>query len=163
MRVRTGWPSCLAGPLALALALAIPACGDRSRVPAPADLVPLSLAGTTIRVRVARTAAERREGLAGVDHLEADEGMLFVHPEPGLRRYVMRDCRMPLDVAFLDGDGRVLAVHTLPAPGPGETPAGVTSKDRCALVLEMPGGFFQAHGLGVGERLEVPETVREGR
>ena len=49
--------------------------------------------------------------------------MLFVFPRAELHAMVMRDCPVPVDVAFLDARGRVVAVHemkTEPPRGAGE-------------------------------------------
>jgi hypothetical protein len=44
--------------------------------------------------------------------------MLFPYPSPRPLAFVMRDCKVPIDVAFPDAGGRVLNVHTMKAEPP---------------------------------------------
>lgn len=55
----------------------------------------------------------RFKGLSGRTEIKPDEGMLFVFTRPAKQGFVMRDCPIPIDIIYLDGSGRVTAVHKM--------------------------------------------------
>lgn len=83
----------------------------------------------------------RRRGLLGRAGLE---GALLL---PGVRAVHTVRMAFPLDVAYLDADGRVLRLHAM-APGRIGRPVW-----RAAAVLEAERGAFARWGLAVGDEL----------
>lgn len=115
--------------------------------------------GTTLAsvdVRVADTDRERYIGLSRTDSLSAGEGMLFVHESTDEHAYVMREMAFELDILFLSSNGTVTTIHhaTLPDPEPLTRYRG-----RGRYVLEVPRGFTNATGIGVGDEVAVPDGV----
>lgn len=145
--------------LGLALWAALSACG-------PADGPGLArgrvtIQGTTVDVDVARTPAERTQGLSGRASLPPGEGMLFLHEQLGRHGYWMRDMHFAIDILWLRA-GRVVDVaHRVPPP-PAGTPESALQVyqpgDDADAVLEVPGGFARTHGWDVGTRarIEIP-------
>src|SRR5687767_1953188 len=113
-----------AGALALALAGCAPDAPGAPGSTNPDSSVPPMLAGlslTTVTVgsqelmvAVAETPDARSRGLAGTADLGPLDGMLFVYPEPVETGFFMRGVVMPLDIAFVGPDRRVLDVLTMP-------------------------------------------------
>ena len=103
-------------------------------------------------VRVAASASERRRGLQQVESLPDDTGMVFVFPAPRTGGFWMRDTLVALQIAFLDADGVVLALMEMEPcekdPCPVYDPQ-VTYR----LAVEMPAGWFDANGVGEGDRV----------
>lgn len=100
------------------------------------------------RVRRARGAVTRTIGLASRRSIAPDEGMWFA----GCRAIHTFGMRCPIDVLFLDGQGRV--ARTLAGVGPGRVlraPRGARD------VLEMGAGFLAASGIGPGAQLGLRE------
>jgi len=60
------------------------------------------VAGETFEVAVAADPMTRRRGLGGRTSIPRNGGMLFVLPRPRRFSMVMRDCPLPIDVAFVD-------------------------------------------------------------
>ncbi len=92
------------------------AAGDRGT---PASLRALAvrtvrLGDQRLRVAVADTADAWSRGLGGVRDLGDLDGLLFAFPEPVQARLFMRGALMPLDVAFVDPDGRLARVVSMP-------------------------------------------------
>lgn len=113
-----------------------------------------------LEVELARTSAERQKGLMDRDHLAPDAGMLFLYDEaqPPEGGFWMYRTRIPLDIAFLDAEGRIAAKATMqpcPSPTPRDCPttlAGVTYH----AALEVNAGYFEAHGIEVGACVSWP-------
>jgi uncharacterized membrane protein (UPF0127 family) len=146
-------------------------CGERAGDPAasaapataPAETIFLPIGGETFALELALDPVTRQRGLGGRSHLSASGGMLFVFRSPRPLSMVMRDCPEPIDVAFLDSQGRVVAVHTMspePPRRPGES--GLQYEQRlpeypsrapAQFAVEVAGGRLSQLGIGVGSRL----------
>ena len=68
----------------------------------------LRIAGHAVVAEVAATAQARETGLMFRRDLPADHGMLFVFGTPQRVCMWMKNTLVPLSVAFVDGDGRVV-------------------------------------------------------
>lgn len=76
-----------------------------------------------------------------------NEGMLFVFAKPHRTSFYMRNTKIPLHVAYIDGDGAILELHELKPLD--ETPVEAKS-ERVQFVLEMNKGWFTRHNVAVG-------------
>ena len=122
----------------------------------PADGKPQSLPITTIKVgphpvaaEVAATPDQRTIGLMYRFSLPADHGMLFVFPEPQPLSFWMRNTYIPLSIAYIDVEGRILNVVEM-AP---RSDATVPSRGLALYALEMRKGWFADKGVGPGTRV----------
>ena len=96
------------------------------------------------RVELADRWWQRLFGLTRRPPLEPGQGMLL-RPCKAVHMFGMR---YPLDVAFLDRDGRVLAVY------PGLPPGGRTGwHSQADGALELPAGTLQVSGTCQGDVL----------
>lgn len=143
---------------ALAVCLMVPAAWAE-----PLERGPLTLHGGearhTLQVEVARTPQQRTRGLMERDSLAPDAGMLFVYDnqQGSGNAFWMYRTRIPLDIAFLDAAGVIGALDTM-SPCRSEAardcpvyPAGVPFR----AALEANAGYFAAHGLEVGDRIDL--------
>ena len=101
-----------------ALALAFLAFACLARAQAPLPVTQIRIAGHTLRVEVAATIEQRMQGLMFRNKLARNDGMVFVFDEPGYHAMWMKNTPLPLSVAFVDGEGRILNIadmepHTL--------------------------------------------------
>lgn len=103
--------------------------------------------GVTIAPRVlwAGSGAARRRGLLGRESIEPDEGMYIV-PTQCIHMFGMR---FPIDVAFLDRDGRVLHIHH--DLKPNRVSRLVWRADGA---LELAAGRLRATGTEVGDVID---------
>lgn len=118
--------------------------------------------GVAISARVAWAEDARYRGLTGVESLEDGEGMLFLYPHARPMRFWMAGCLIPLDIAFLDTDLRILSVKTCRPPRPGAPDGEIErapSPGAVRYVLEMGGGFFDRHGIGPGAQVQLPPSI----
>ncbi|MEM8748149.1 MAG: DUF192 domain-containing protein [Actinomycetota bacterium] len=96
---------------------------------------------------VASTRAERRRGLLGRDHVD---GALLL---PSCRWVHTFGMRFDLDVAFLDGEGRVLSTRRMKRQRLGlPVPAART-------VIEAEAGAFARWGLRPGDVVELRRST----
>jgi uncharacterized membrane protein (UPF0127 family) len=137
------------------------AWGPASGVAEEVDVRILPAAGgaaITIHAEVARDPEVRRRGLMWRRELAVDAGMLFLMEAERVQRFWMKNCFIPLDMVFADGDGRVVHVvhQALPCP-PMRADCPTYSSDKPAsVVLELAGGVAARHGIGAGSRLLWP-------
>jgi len=114
----------------------------------------------TLQVELAQTAAERRNGLMDRDFLAPDTGMLFVYqyPQPPQGGFWMYRTRIPLDIAFIDEQGRIAARYTMQpcmSGNPSDCPATLAGVTYHAA-LEVNAGYFEEYGIGEGACVSWP-------
>lgn len=127
-------------PLAL---LALPAGAGASELPK----IQIEIRQHKIVAEVAATEATRAKGLMHRFSLPPDQGMIFVFPGPQGVAMWMRNTFIPLSVAFIDADGRILNIADM-QPKSEELHA---SAGLAVYALEMRQGWFRERGLGPGE------------
>jgi len=110
----------------------------------------ITVGGIPISVEIADTPGLRELGLMNRDSLPADYGMLFVYPDELIRSFWMRNTRIPLDIAFIDRNGSIINVEQMQP----QTDENTLSAGPAMYALEMNLGWFEANGVGPGDRLE---------
>ncbi len=111
-------------------------------------------ADALLYVDVADDAEERRRGLMGVERLPADEGMAFVYDEPVSSTFWMKDTLIPLSIAFLGEDDRVIGVRDMQPCEADPCPTyGVDGP--YILAIEANLGWFEDHGIQAGDQAEL--------
>ncbi len=113
--------------------------------------VTLNINGRPLRVEVARTPSERQKGLMHREHMEPDEGMLFVFTEDRILSFWMKDTGIPLSIAFLDKNGKVTDILDME---PFSLDA-VYSSAPCRYAIEAQKGFFRRAGLRAGDTVRL--------
>lgn len=112
----------------------------------------------TFRVEVADDDAERAQGLMQRESMPRSSGMLFAYPSERPVVFWMHDTLIPLDMLFIDGTGRVVAIHAEARPQ-DDTP--IPSGVPVQFVLEINGGMAKRLGLGAGTVLSHPAIAAE--
>ena len=102
-----------------------------------------------LRVEVADTNEKRQRGLMHRNSLDADHGMLFKFPRYDHLSFWMQNTYIPLDIAFLDDDGRVLQISQM---SPLST-RSIRSEERCRYALETNRGWFEKNNIQRGSKL----------
>ena len=78
--------------------------------PAEFRVIPLTAGIHVIRAEVAAAPAERARGLMFRRQLGANQGMVFLFDEATVQCMWMRNTLVPLSVAFIADDGRILNI-----------------------------------------------------
>jgi uncharacterized protein len=99
---------------------------------------------------LATTPDQQQQGLMFVRDLPASRGMLFLADEPKVFRMWMKNTYIPLDMVFIDANGRIakIAANTVP-----HSLATVSSETEVAGILEIRGGEAARRGLHVGDEV----------
>jgi hypothetical protein len=120
---------------------------------------PLTVTGNgrseTLAVELALTTAQHTIGLMSRPRLPESAGMLFRFKSDRSGGFWMHNTLIPLSIAYLDADGRVLAIRDgRPCDDTVLTP-GVVYRN----VLEVNQGWFERHGFGIGSIVLFPEGL----
>lgn len=149
-------------PLLAALVLACSQSESPSKTPveAPKTLW-VEINGEPFELELALDAASRHTGLSGRLAIEPNGGMLFVNAIERPQAMVMRDCAIPIDVAFLDSSGKVVAIHEMRPElprRPAESQRDYESRLRvyssgapAGFAVETAGGRLREIGLQKGD------------
>jgi uncharacterized membrane protein (UPF0127 family) len=111
--------------------------------------VALRVGGHAVTAELADSRRSREQGLMGRFSLPEDRGMLFVFPRPQVMAFWMKDTPVPLSIAFISRQGRILNVEDM-VP---RTETLHVSKGDGVYALEMRRGWFGSHGVGPGARV----------
>jgi len=139
------------------LALLI-ACA-RNATPEPVlPTASISVGDSTVTVELADTPDLRRQGLMERTALQPDHGMLFVYPDERPRSFWMKNTPLPLSIAFLDTQGRIVRIADMSPLDETSTP----SRYPAMYALEMEQGWFTRKGIAAGARVEgLPSPSHE--
>ncbi|MEY2633341.1 MAG: hypothetical protein RIR00_1995 [Pseudomonadota bacterium] len=103
-----------------------------------------------IDVEVAANQSDRMQGLMHRQHMPQQQGMLFVFPTAARHCMWMRNTLLPLSVAFLDDNGRILNIEDM-AP---QTEDSHCASGAARFALEMNKGWFAGKGIKPGTVIE---------
>ena len=121
------------------------------------NVVILPLGGVKVVLEVAADDTARARGLMGRKKLEPDRGMIFIYPEDRIMRFWMKNTYIPLSIAFLKEDGMVVNIEKM-RPLVEDPP--YISRGLCRYAVEMNQGWFDAHGIHAGDRIDLPPEIR---
>lgn len=121
--------------------------GATPAVNASLPTVTLTFRGHNLVAEVASTPIEREIGLMNRFSLQPDHGMLFVFDTAEPLAFWMKNTFIPLSVAFVDANGRILNVESM-AP---QDLATHWSHGAALYAIEMRQGWFLDHGIGPGD------------
>ena len=130
--------------LAWLLAVSAPARADAPQAGLP--VIELELAGQKLNVEVAATPESRTIGMMYRRMLPEDWGMLFVFPEAAIYSMWMANTYIPLSVAYLDAQGRVINIRDMPPL----THSSYSAGDNALYAIEANQGWFAKRGIGPG-------------
>lgn len=116
-----------------------------------ADLPRIELTAGFYRIEaeVAADDPARIQGLMQRRSLPPNQGMLFVFRQADQHCMWMRNTYLPLSVAFLDEDGRILNIAEMQP----QTDDSHCAAKAARYALEMNQGWFAAKGIKSGTRI----------
>ena len=104
-------------------------------------------------VELAATPGQMEQGLMFRKSLAADAGMLFDYRVPSMAAMWMKNTLIPLDMLFVDQQGRIINIHERAVPGSLD-PIAAAAPARA--VIELNGGTAAHLGIKPGDRVTFP-------
>ncbi|MGB2986181.1 MAG: DUF192 domain-containing protein [Phycisphaerae bacterium] len=129
--------------------------------------VRLSIEDQTFELWIANDPKERDHGLMFVTAEQmaplpdgTQRGMLFVFDYEQRLAFWMKNTIIPLDIAYLDSNGKIVATHTM-APLDtrfGQYPSGSPAR----YAIEVNAGVLADLGVQAGNTIEIPTSALKG-
>ena len=107
-----------------------------------------------VRVEIADEPDEQAKGLMDRTALGEERGMLFVFPSAETRSFWMKSTLIPLSIAYIDAEGRIVDIQDMKALD--DDPPHYVSAEPAQYALEVNKGFFDERGVEVGDRVSLP-------
>ncbi len=123
---------------------------NQERLPPPGQAWVI-FGADTVEAEVARTYEERERGLMYRESLAKGRGMLFVFPEAQIRSFWMKDTFIPLDIAYLDAELRIVDIQPMEPESLDTHPSALPAM----FALEVPLSWFDEVGIAVGDQARI--------
>jgi uncharacterized protein len=133
---------------AVLMLCALGACGLLRAAELPT--LELKIGSHRLVAEIAANTETRTVGLMNRFSLKPDHGMLFVFDTPQPLAFWMRNTYVPLSIAFIGADGRILNIDDM-APRSDDTHP---SKGLALYALEMKKGWFADRDIRAGDKVE---------
>jgi uncharacterized membrane protein (UPF0127 family) len=133
---------------------AISSCGDPNAPYAEVQIDTLP----RINLLLARSEAEREQGLMYIQDLPPDSGMLFLYTSQAREGYWMYHTMIPLSIAWIDRDGTIVDIQDMARlndPNDVQEAARTVYNPAAPYwyALEVNEGWFVQNGVGVGQQM----------
>jgi uncharacterized membrane protein (UPF0127 family) len=103
-----------------------------------------------INIELANTFESRQRGLMKRSSLPNNGGMLFVFPDCTQRNFWMKNTYIPLSIAYISEDNRILNIENMFPFDESHTSSAGPAK----YALEMNQGWFSQNGVNAGDMVE---------
>jgi len=112
--------------------------------------------GASFEVELAKTPAEKTQGLMFRDSMPENHGMFFLFDEESPRTFWMKNTKIPLDMLFLDKDMVVVEVKADIQPC-AEDPCPSYPSKPAQYVLEINAGLAEKNNIVIGSKMSLSE------
>ena len=112
--------------------------------------IKLYLADKAVVAEVAKAIHEIATGMMFRESMDENDGMLFVFGRPHQTSFYMKNTKVPLYCAYIDGEGKILEIYDMEPLNLDGIPS---QSDKIQFVLEMNQGWFEKNGIKVGTRV----------
>ncbi|MCH7905697.1 MAG: DUF192 domain-containing protein [Armatimonadetes bacterium] len=112
-----------------------------------------------LKIWVMDTELKRQEGMMFLELQDVSEkqGMIFVFRREYPLSFWMMNTLIALDIAYLDEDGVIVKIYTMK---PLDTVTDYGSGKYAKYALEVRAGLFKKLKVEVGQKIEIPDTVK---
>jgi uncharacterized protein len=142
------FPRLRAALAVIAFALVLPAAAQQAPPAKPLPVITVKVAGHALKVEVVATPEQRSRGLMFREKMGRNDGMLFIFDEPGYHSMWMMNTFIPLSVAFLDGEGRILNIEDMQP----KTLDSHAAQGPARYAIETNIGWFAERKIKAGDR-----------
>ena len=120
--------------------------------------VTLTVGSQHLSAEIARTPDELSQGLMFRTKMGDNEGMLFCLTQEGPASFWMENTLLPLSVAYLDRNGKILEIHDMQ---PLDTTTIRSDSDKVYYAVEVNQGWFTLNKIPPGEIFKTESTTLE--
>lgn len=113
----------------------------------------VKIGDTSYSLEVVNTSATREKGLSERDNLPDKTGMLFDFNADGDWQIWMLQMRFPIDIAWLNKDGKIIFIKANAQPG--DYPEVYRAEQPSWYAVELPAGTFEKLGVKVGDTIQL--------
>ena len=113
---------------------------------------PISIEGHELQLQLALSSAEQKKGLMHREQLPQGHGMLFLFDYPDQRSFWMRNTSIPLDIAYFDGNGRLMEIHPL---YPFDETSVMSRSHEILIAIETNQEWFAQKGIKTGALIDL--------
>ena len=112
--------------------------------------------GFRVTAEVVISGPDMERGLMYRTELSAGRGMLFVHAEPGRYPYGMANCKIPLDIIWMNASHKVVEIsaNTPPCPSGGNDCPTYGGHKIASFALELGAGEAARHRVIIGSTIQ---------
>ena len=112
----------------------------------------ITIGGRTIKVQEAITVPQMAQGLMYRRSLDKDRGMIFIYSQPVTSSFWMKDTHIPLSIAFINSEGRIISIQDMEPDNDRKTYA---PPRPFLYALEMNQGWFKSNNIRVGDKVVI--------
>jgi len=105
-------------------------------------------------VELAKTDAERNQGLMFKESLDEYKGMLFIFDGEGDYPFWMKNTLIPLDIIWINDNKEVVFISENTQPCKEDPCPSVNPDKNAEYVLEINGNTARKIGLNIGDKLD---------
>ena len=109
----------------------------------------IKIKNTAIDVEIASDNSSRALGLMNRVMLPENDGMLFVFPDSEYRSFWMKNTYIPLSIAYIDKDNRIIEIKDMIPHNLSSVP----STSPAVYALEMNVGWFERNNIMAGDEV----------
>ena len=120
--------------------------------PSPRGQVVLP-SGRALQVEVADTPEKQTRGYMFRERISDDEGMVFIMDQLGFHPFWMKNCKVGLDILWLDENWRIVHLEKKVPPCKRDPCPSYQPMQVSLYVLEVRGGLAGREGLKLGDRI----------
>ena len=150
------------------LLLLFASCCERAQPPTHETI---QLGGESWKMELAVSPGQIEQGLMNRETIPPGTGMLFIFEDSQMRSFWMGNCLSDIDLIFVDGMGRITAIHemvTEPQKRLGETEGaykfrmpGYSSVFPARIAIELPPGSIRQLGLKPQQSTDLDMQILE--
>jgi len=108
---------------------------------------------TPLYVEIAITNEQQQQGLMNREDMDEDAGMIFVFEKPARYAFWMKDTYIPLSIAFLSPEGKILDIQDME---PLNEKKRYRSPRKTLYAIEVNQGWFLRNDINVGDIAQLP-------
>jgi uncharacterized membrane protein (UPF0127 family) len=106
-------------------------------------------------VFLAKTDAQRKQGLMFCEKMKDGQGVLFIFEKEGLYQFWMKNTLIPLDMAWLDNSGKIVFIARDSQPCKKEPCELINPNENATYVIEINAGEIEKTGMRIGDKIDL--------